>query len=349
MTFKLTQLAHRGGCGCKIAAHTLSEVLQEYFADSQYGERLLRNDAMDDAAVFRLDAEQALVATTDFFTPIVDDARDFGRIAAANALSDVYAMGARPLFALNVMGFPVAEVPRQAAAQILAGGADVCRSAGVMVAGGHSIDISEPVYGLAAVGIVALSNLKRNAAAVPGDAVILGKPLGVGVLASAFRQHRLNPDQYREFIYWTTKLNRVGERFGTLPDVHAMTDVTGFGLLGHLSEVCAASRVSAVVDFDQVPVLNAARQFATRGIATRAMQNNAASYQARVHFSGTATAVQRNLLTDAQTNGGLLVTCAATATPAVIAMFHREGFSRARQIGVIQVCRQQSGMVRIQC
>lgn len=349
MTFKLTKLVHGGGCGCKIAADTLSEILQEYFAESQYSDHFLRNDAMDDAAVFRLNERQALVATTDFFTPIVDDARDFGRIAAANALSDIYAMGARPLFALNVMGFPVAEIPRQVAAQILAGGADVCRDAGIMVAGGHSIDMPEPVYGLAAVGIAPVSQLKRNADAVTGDALILSKPLGIGILASALRQDRLSDDQYRELIYWTTRLNRIGEQLGALPSVHALTDVTGFGLLGHLSEICAASKVSAVIDCNRVPIIKAAQQFVEQGLVTKAMQHNSASYCESVHFHKSATAAQRNLLADAQTNGGLLVTCAATSARAIITMFRREGFYMTQQIGAVEAQRQHQVMVRIQC
>ncbi len=351
MAFKLTEFAHGSGCGCKLAPGILSEILKEYFAyadDGKCNGRLMRNDAMDDAAIFFLNDNQALVATTDFFMPIVDDAHDFGKIAAANALSDVYAMGAKPLFALNIVGFPVDKIPREIITRILMGGAEICRSAGITIAGGHSINASEPIYGLAVVGIIAQSHIKRNATAEVGDALILGKPLGVGILSSAFRRGQLKEDEYCELIRWTTKLNRIGEQFGALPTVHAMTDVTGFGLLGHLSEICKASQVSVTIDFNSVPILAPARNFAEQGLTTGAAKRNYAAYREHLCFSETVASWQKNLLLDPQTNGGLLVSCAAHSAQAVVEMFHRKGFNMAQKIGKVQT-EWQHGMIQIQC
>jgi len=235
---KLTQYSHGGGCGCKIAPSVLAEMLAALPRPPSYPNLLVGTENSDDAAVYKLNESQAIVVTTDFFMPIVDDARDFGRIAATNALSDVYAMGATPILALAVVGMPIDKLPLATIQEILAGGASVCDAANIPLAGGHSIDTPEPIYGLAAVGIVHPDHVKRNDRARAGDVLILGKPLGVGVLSAALKKGKLDAEGYRQMLDTTTQLNRVGMRLAAMPQVHAMTDVTGFALLGHLLEIC---------------------------------------------------------------------------------------------------------------
>ncbi|QDQ26163.1 selenide, water dikinase SelD [Chitinimonas arctica] len=330
---RLTQLSHGGGCGCKIAPAMLAEMLAKLPATSAFPNLLVGTETADDAAVYRLNDQQALVATTDFFMPIVDDPFDFGRIAATNALSDIYAMGATPIMALAIVGMPIKAMPVEAIQRILAGGASVCAEAGIPIAGGHSIDAPEPIYGLVAMGLVAPERIKRNSDARAGDVLILGKPLGVGVLGSAMKQGLLDEAGYRQLIATTTQLNRVGSELAALPDVHAMTDVTGFGLLGHLLEMCRGAGLAASLDAASLPWLAAAADFARQGIGPGAIERNLASFGAAVDFDPAVPDWQRRLLADAQTSGGLLLAVAPDSVPAALALFHGAGFGAATVIG----------------
>ena len=243
-TIRLTQLSHGGGCGCKIAPAVLAEMLKTLPQAQLFPDLLVGHDTADDAAVYRLNDEQAIVATTDFFMPIVDDSFDFGRIAATNAISDIYAMGGKPILALAIVGMPVNTLPIEAIQKIMEGGASVCAAAGIPLAGGHTIDAPEPIYGLVALGIVHPQRVKRNSSARAGDVLVLGKPLGVGILGSTMKAGKLDAEAYRQLIDTTTQLNTVGTALGALDAVHALTDVTGFGLLGHLLEICRGSGLS---------------------------------------------------------------------------------------------------------
>jgi len=330
---KLTQFSHGGGCGCKIAPGLLAEILARAPQGIVPAELLVGSENSDDAAVYRLNDEQALVATTDFFTPIVDDARDFGRIAATNALSDIYAMGGKPILALALVGMPINKLPPEVIAQILRGGAEVCAEAGIPIAGGHSIDLLEPIYGLVALGLVHPDRVRRNADGRAGDVLVLGKPLGVGILSAALKKGLLSEAGYAEMIRHTTRLNRVGSALGELAGVHAMTDVTGFGLAGHLLEICRASQTSARVSLPRLPLIAQALQHAREGIATGASARNWAAYGAEVDFPASAEPWMQALVSDPQTSGGLLVSCAPNAVDAVLALFHAGGFGEAAVVG----------------
>ena len=329
---RLTQFSHGGGCGCKIAPAVLSEMMARLPAGIVPPELLIGTQTSDDAAVYRLNDQQALIATTDFFMPIVDDPFDFGRIAAANALSDIYAMGGSPILALALVGMPIDKLPLEVIAQVLEGGASVCREAGIPVAGGHSIDSVEPIYGLAAMGLAHPERVKSNAGAGPGDVLILGKPLGVGVLSAALKSGRLDEAGYATMIAVTTQLNRIGEKLGLRDDVHAMTDVTGFGLLGHLLELCRGSGCCAELAFEALPVIEVARNLAQEGVKTGASKRNWSSYGSEVKLREVAP-WQQVLLTDPQTSGGLLVACAAEAAKDVLALFHAEGYTAVAEVG----------------
>jgi selenide,water dikinase len=283
--------------------------------------------------VWQLNDEQALVATTDFFMPIVDDPHDFGRIAATNAISDVYAMGGTPIMALAIVGMPVNVLPAETIARILAGGQSVCAEAGIPVAGGHTIDSVEPIYGLVALGLVHPKRVRRNADAQPGDALVLGKPIGVGVMSAALKKDALPPDGYARMLATTTKLNTAGPELAALPGVHAMTDVTGFGLAGHALEIARGAGVGVRIDWARVPLLAGVRELAERGMLTGASARNWAGYGADVMLPTAFGDVDRALLTDPQTSGGLLVSCAADAVDAVLAVFGRHGFEAAAVIG----------------
>lgn len=298
-----------------------------------FPELLVGYDQADDAAVYRLNDSQALVATTDFFTPVVDDPFDFGRIAATNAISDIYAMGASPVMALAVVGMPVDKLPVEVIREILSGGESICREAGIPIAGGHSIDSPEPIYGLVALGLVHPDQLKRNSEARAGDQMVLGKPLGVGILSAALKNGRLQPAEYAEMLDSTTRLNRPGTELATMADVHAITDVTGFGLLGHALEICRGSKLAAQIDFASLPIFDAALRHAKSGVVTGASTRNWASYGSAAQLPAAFPDWQRNLLTDPQTSGGLLVCCAPEATPHVIEVFRRGGFESASLIG----------------
>jgi selenide,water dikinase len=330
---RLTQLSHGGGCGCKIAPAVLQSILGEVRDKGVFPDLLVGAETSDDAAVYRLNAQQAIVATTDFFMPIVDDARDFGRIAATNALSDIYAMGAQPIMALAIVGMPVSTMPVETIREILQGGESVCAEAGIPLAGGHSIDAPEPIYGLVALGVVHPARLKRNSEARAGDRLILGKPLGVGVLAQAMKKGLLDADGYRALIDVTTRLNRVGTALAELDGVHALTDVTGFGLLGHLLELCRGAGLSARLEIERVPVIAAARPLAEQGIGPGAIERNLASFADAFELPAGLPEWRRRILADPQTSGGLLVSVAPGQAAEVLRLFHQAGFAEAADIG----------------
>ncbi|MFO1314482.1 MAG: selenide, water dikinase SelD [Burkholderiales bacterium] len=332
---RLTSFSHGGGCGCKIAPGVLSDILARSAPSLVPPQLLVGIETADDAAVYRINDRQAIVATTDFFMPIVDDPFDFGAIAATNAISDVYAMGGTPLFALALVGMPVSRLPVDTIRRILEGGESVCAKAGIPIAGGHTIDSVEPIYGLVAIGLVDPAHVKRNAGAQPGDRLVLGKPLGVGVYSAALKKEKLSPEGYAAMLASTTQLNTPGIALGRLPGVHAMTDVTGFGLLGHLLEICRGSRAGATVAFGAVPLHPGTLDLARQGMFTGASGRNWAGYGADVDLGAHIGDAERALLTDPQTSGGLLVACAPDAVAEVLAIFRREGFAAAADIGAI--------------
>ncbi len=330
---KLTQLSHGGGCGCKIAPALLQQILGDVREKLPFPDLLVGSETSDDAAVYRLNDSQAVIATTDFFMPIVDDPFDFGRIAATNALSDVYAMGGTPIMALAIVGMPINKLPVEAIRAILQGGESVCKDAGIPLAGGHSIDSPEPIYGLVAIGLVHPDRLKKNSNARAGDVLILGKGLGVGIMAAALKKDALTDEGYAQLIENTTKLNKVGATLSGIDGVHALTDVTGFGLLGHLLEMCRGAGLRGEILFDQVPVLSCALPLAKLGYGPGAIERNMESYGHDVHLAKNLQDWQQRLLADAQTSGGLLVSVAAKNVDEVLACFHAAGFGQAAVIG----------------
>jgi selenide, water dikinase len=330
---RLTTLSHGGGCGCKISPKILAEALRGVSTGFAHPDLLVGSATADDAAVLRLTDDLALVATTDFFMPIVDDPYDFGRIAATNAISDIYAMGGTPVLALSIVGMPIDRLPLPVIRRILDGGASVCAEAGIALAGGHSIDAPEPIYGLAVMGTVHPDRLKSNATARAGDCLVLGKPLGIGILSAVLKKGLLDAAGYRRMLDLTTRLNRPGTTFAAWPEVHAMTDVTGFGLLGHLLEVCRASRTEARLHFADIPMIEQAVAFAREGHGPGAIERNWDSYGAEVTLAPDLPHWALRLLCDAQTSGGLLVACAPDAVEAVIARFRDDGFEDAARIG----------------
>jgi selenide,water dikinase len=311
----------------------LSEILSKSPIAAAFPDLLVGNENADDAAVYRINDTQAIVATTDFFMPIVDDPYDFGRIAATNAISDVYAMGGKPFMALALLGMPVGKVPVEAIQRITAGGQAVCAAAGIPIAGGHSIDSPEPIYGLVALGLVHPDRVMRNDRAHAGDVLILGKGLGVGIMSAALKKGELRPKAYEQMIETTTQLNTPGPDLAAMPGVHAMTDVTGFGLIGHLMEVCRGSGLRAEIRFAEIPILSAARHLAEQGYVTGASDRNWASCEPCVTLPTAAPAWHRTMLTDPQTSGGLLVACDRESTQQVLAVFRAHGFDRAAVIG----------------
>ena len=333
---RLTEYSHGGGCGCKIAPSVLAEILSGLPQAGLFPNLMVGLESSDDAAVYRLNENQAIIATTDFFMPIVDDAHDFGRIAATNALSDIYAMGGQPILALAVVGMPIDKLPLQTIQQIMAGGASVCQAAGIPIAGGHSIDSPEPIYGLVALGIVHPDKVKRNDKAQAGDVLILSKPLGIGVLSAALKKGELSAEGYQQMIAVTTQLNRTGTALANMAGVHAMTDVTGFALLGHLLEICRGSQLQAQLEFNDIPFIDIALQLAKDGYATGAAARNWASYGEQVKLGTGITEWQRKLLCDPQTSGGLLISCAPESADAVLAAFNADGFIHAAVIGGMQ-------------
>ena len=330
---RLTSLSHGGGCGCKIAPSVLSEILKNVPQLPFPKELLVGIETSDDAAVYQINESQAIVATTDFFMPIVDDPFDFGKIAATNAISDIYAMGGTPLFALALVGMPVKVLSNQTIARILEGGSEACRAAGIPIAGGHTIDSVEPIYGLVAIGIVDPKRVKSNAAAQAGDILILGKPLGVGIMSAALKRDLLEPASYQEMIANTTKLNSAGPDLAKLAGVHALTDVTGFGLAGHTLELARGSNLTAQINWSNVPLLSKVADLAQQGVITGASGRNWESYGKDVLLPKQYSAAQQALLTDPQTSGGLLVSCSADAANDVLEIFKQHQFLDAAVIG----------------
>jgi selenide,water dikinase len=333
---RLTSLAHGGGCGCKLAPNVLQELLAGHPQAKAFAPLLVGTDTSDDAAVWKLDDNTCIIATTDFFMPVVDDPRDFGRIAATNAISDVYAMGGKPIFALAILGMPLGKLPLEMVRGILEGGASICAEAGIPVAGGHSIDAPEPIYGLAVIGTCKPEHVRRNADAKAGDALILTKAIGVGIYSAALKKGILTGEQYAEMVATTTLLNKVGADLAAQSDVHAITDVTGFGLLGHAAEVAKGSKVSITIDSEAVAYLSAAQELAQAGNVTGASHRNWASYGASVRLPDGLPEWQQHLLTDPQTSGGLLVSCAGVSAARILKQIQDAGYPAARIIGSVE-------------
>ncbi len=330
---RLTSLSHGGGCGCKIAPGVLSEILKNSSNLPIPPQLLVGIETADDAAVYQLNDEQALIATTDFFMPIVDDPYDFGRIAATNAISDVYAMGGTPIMALGLVGMPINVLPLETIGAILRGGQDVCRDAGIPIAGGHTIDSVEPIYGLVVLGLVHPSRVKKNSGARAGDVLILGKPLGVGILSAALKKERLASEGYAQMMAITTQLNKPGIELATLDGVHALTDVTGFGLAGHTLEMARGAGLQAQINWAAVPMIEGVRALAADGLVTGASGRNWASYGQDVTLPPQLAEADRALLSDPQTSGGLLVACTPEQADRVLDIFAKAGFTRAAVIG----------------
>jgi selenide,water dikinase len=333
---RLTQYSHGGGCGCKIAPAQLQEILRQVPLNQGLEQLLVGTQTSDDAAVYQLNDNQALVLTTDFFMPIVDEPIDFGRIAATNALSDVYAMGGSPILALAVLGMPINTLPMEAIRDIMLGGAKVCQEAGIPLAGGHSIDSPEPIFGLVAAGLVHPTHVRRNATAKPNDLLILTKPLGIGVMTTALKKGQLTPDAYSSVLKVMTQLNKIGATLASNPDVHAMTDVTGFGLLGHLLEICRGSALKARVSFSQIPMLAQAKTLASSGIFPGAAQRNWDSYESQINLTVVSESLaqwENLLLADPQTSGGLLLAVAPESASLIIEQLLAEGYSFSSVIG----------------
>ncbi|MGE9550017.1 selenide, water dikinase SelD [Erwinia amylovora] len=318
---RLTQYSHGAGCGCKISPGVLEKILRSDHALLHDPHLLVGNETRDDAAVYDLGNGTAIVSTTDFFMPIVDDPFDFGRIAATNAISDIYAMGGKPIMAIAILGWPVDKLGPEVARQVIEGGRSVCRDAGISLAGGHSIDAPEPIFGLAVTGVVDPQKVKKNSSAEPGCKLFLTKPLGIGVLTTAEKKSRLKPEHQGLATAVMCQLNSAGARFSEIAGVTAMTDVTGFGLLGHLSEICQGSGVQADVWFSQVPRLAGVDEYLAQGCVPGGTERNYASYG---HLIGAMSDEQRNLLCDPQTSGGLLLAVTpeaeASITDSAIAM-----------------------------
>jgi selenide,water dikinase len=332
---RLTSLSHGGGCGCKIAPAVLADLLKNAAPTRAFAQLLVGTETADDAAVYRVNDTQAIIATTDFFMPIVDDPFDFGRIAATNALSDVYAMGGTPILALAIVAMPIKVLAPEVIREILRGGEAVCAQAEIPIAGGHSIDSVEPIYGLVALGTVHPDHVKRNSSARDGDVLVLGKPLGVGILSAALKKDQLDASGYAAMIDVTTRLNRPGADLARLSGVHAITDVTGFGLLGHLLELCRGAKLAAHVRMSSVPLLGGVLAMAESGLVTGASGRNWASYGDSVHLAPGVTSAQQALLCDPQTSGGLLVACSQDAVDEVMKTFERQGFEGAAVVGAM--------------
>ena len=333
---RLTSFSHGGGCGCKIAPGVLSEILRKSAGGIVPPELMVGIETADDAAVYRLNDEQALIATTDFFMPIVDDPFDFGRIAATNAISDVYAMGGRPILALALVAMPIDKLTVEQIGQVIRGGESICRQAGIPIAGGHTIDSVEPIYGLVVMGLVHPDKVRRNADAKAGDVLILGKPIGVGVLSAALKKGKLDDAGYAALVETTTRLNTPGVALADIAGVHAITDVTGFGLAGHTLEIGRGAKLGVTLRWSKVPLLPGVVELANEGYVTGASGRNWGGYGVEVLLDGTLPPVARDLLADPQTSGGLLVSCTPESVKDVVAVFHAQGFDAAAPIGVVR-------------
>lgn len=334
---KLTEYAHGAGCGCKIAPKVLEEILAGASQSITDPHLIIGNQHNDDAAVYDLGSGQALISTTDFFMPIVDDAFDFGRIAAANAISDVYAMGGKPIFALAILGWPVDKLPAALATKVLDGARSICSEAGIVLAGGHSIDTTEPVFGLAVNGLCTISELKRNHTAQVGDLIFLTKALGTGILSTAGKRKILKAEHQKTLIEQMCKLNSFGEVLGKIAGVNALTDVTGFGLLGHLLEICKGSSTSATINYSKLKLLPGLAEYIAQAVLPDATYRNWNAYSADLEILPEVNAAEAFMvLPDPQTNGGLLFTVSAASVAAVIESMQQAGLSDfAQPIGVI--------------
>ncbi|MGL4232168.1 MAG: selenide, water dikinase SelD [Casimicrobium sp.] len=332
---RLTSLSHGGGCGCKIAPGVLSEILKNS-SGLLPKELLVGIETADDAAVYQLNDEQALIATTDFFMPIVDDPFEFGRIAATNAISDVYAMGGTPIMALALVGMPINVLSVETIGKIIKGGQSVATAAGIPIAGGHTIDSVEAIYGLVVMGLVHPSKVKKNADAKVGDVLILGKPLGVGVLSAALKKEKLSPAGYEAMIRYTTMLNKPGAKLANMAGVNALTDITGFGLAGHTLELARGAKQTCVIEWNKVPLIDGVADLASQGFITGASGRNWAGYGKDVDLPANFGDINQALLTDPQTSGGLLVSCDPAIANDVIALFKQEGFDRAAVVGRVE-------------
>ncbi|MGP2494004.1 selenide, water dikinase SelD [Mesorhizobium sp. PUT5] len=332
---RLSTLAHGGGCGCKLSPAVLQSLLAEPPAAHPFRRLLVGTETGDDAAVWQTDDENCVIATTDFFMPMVDDPVDFGRIAATNAISDVYAMGGTPVMALAILGMPVDKMPVETIRNILRGGAGICAEAGIPVAGGHSIDAPEPIYGLAVIGTGKVANLRRNSGARAGDALILSKALGVGIYSAAFRKEKLDAAAYAEMMASVTLLNRVGADLGREADVHAVTDVTGFGILGHALEMARGSNAGIALRYGDLPFFERAEALAEQGFVTGASNRNWASFGESVRLPPDLPLWKRHLLTDPQTSGGLLVSCEPGRAADILRMIRHSGCPAATIVGTV--------------
>ena len=323
---RLTQYSHGAGCGCKIAPKVLDEILKSNISIPDNKNLLVGNGSKDDAAVYDLENGMALISTTDFFMPIVDDAFDFGRIAAANSISDVYAMGGKPLLAIAVLGWPVEKIPVEIARRVIDGGRTICNEAGIPLAGGHSIDSPEPIFGLAVTGIINKENLKKNNSAEEGDLIFLTKPLGVGILSTAQKRGLLKESHLQIMINQMTALNKIGEELGKIKGVTAMTDVTGFGLLGHLIEMAEGSGLSAEIYYDKIPVADGVKEYISQRIFPDAATRNWSSYSDKIKFEKGVNVMEAfTLLPDPQTNGGLMFSVKENMKEEVVALLGKSG------------------------
>ena len=328
-SIRLTQYSHGAGCGCKIAPKVLDEILKTNISVPDNKNLLVGNNSKDDAAVYDLENGMALISTTDFFMPIVDDAFDFGRIAAANSISDVYAMGGKPLLAIAVLGWPVEKLPVELAQKIIDGGRMICNEAGIPLAGGHSIDSPEPIFGLAVTGIVNKEDLKKNNSAEEDDLIFLTKPLGVGILSTAQKRGLLREEHLQMMINQMTTLNKIGEELGKIKGVTAMTDVTGFGLFGHLIEMAEGSGLGAEVYYDKIPVADGVKEYISQRIFPDATTRNWSSYSDKIKFEKGVNVMEAfTLLPDPQTNGGLLISVKEVAKDEVIGLFRKAGLEK---------------------
>jgi selenide,water dikinase len=330
---RLSHLSHGGGCGCKLAPAVLQQLLSEQPTAAPFAQLLVGTETADDAAVWQLNDETCIIATTDFFMPMVDDPFDFGRIAATNAISDVYAMGGRPIMALAILGMPLGKIAPATVREILRGGASICAEAGLPVAGGHSIDCPEPVYGLAVIGMARPSEVRRNSGAKAGDVLILTKALGVGIYSAAFKKDALSADAYEEMMGSVIHLNRIGAELAQNPAVHAITDVTGFGILGHGLEMARGSGLTLTVDRARLPLFREAVSLAQKGYVTGASTRNWDSYGDSIVLPDGIEPWQRQLLTDPQTSGGLLVACAPDRVEQILGSILEAGYQSARIVG----------------
>ncbi|MFZ1306106.1 MAG: selenide, water dikinase SelD [Ferruginibacter sp.] len=345
----LTQFSRGAGCGCKIAPKVLDEILKTNMATPANSKLLVGNSSKDDAAVFDLGNGTALISTTDFFMPIVDDAFDFGRIASANAISDVYAMGGKPLLAVAILGWPVEKLPAELAQKVLDGSRKICEEAGIPLAGGHSIDSAEPIFGLAVTGLVDIKDLKKNNTAKPGDLLFLTKPLGVGVLSTAQKRGVIKEAHVVVMINQMTQLNKVGEALGKMEGVTAMTDVTGFGLLGHLIEMAEGAGCSAEINYSALPVAEGVKEYLAQRIVPDATYRNWNSYSTKTGFEKGVNVMEAfNLLPDPQTNGGLLIAVDAGAVDTVKHLLKETGLEKfAEPIGIMKELADKTVFVRL--